>query len=79
MLQSPSGKRDYAGARNMTKVDGNDALRYLDIGSPTYQADADFLLKNCKSKRLSLFIILDPSTLRIINLYRYACTIKRCQ
>ena len=54
MLYSPSGKREYGGRRNVSKISGDDALRYLDTRSRTYQADADFLLKHCKSKHLRL-------------------------
>ena len=53
MLQSPSGKRDYGNRRNIRKVDGDDALRYLDIRSNRYQSEADFLLKQCKRKCLN--------------------------
>jgi hypothetical protein len=52
MLQSPSGKREYSNRRQIRKVDGNDVLRYLDIGYPTYQNEVDFLLKHCKRKCL---------------------------
>jgi hypothetical protein len=52
MLQSPSGKREYSNRRQIRKVDGNDVLRYLDIRSPTYPNEADFLLKHCKRKCL---------------------------
>jgi hypothetical protein len=53
MLQSPSGKRDYGNRRHIRKIDGNDALRYLDIRSPRYRTEADFLLKHCKRKCLN--------------------------
>ncbi len=53
MLQSPSGKREYGNRRNIRKVEGKDALRYLDIRSPTYKSEADFLLKHCKRKCLN--------------------------
>jgi hypothetical protein len=54
MLQSPAGKRLYDRQRNARKAEGADVLRFLDVKSPTYRAEAEFLLKHCKGKNLYL-------------------------
>jgi hypothetical protein len=59
MLHSPSGKQKYGGRRNVQKVDGDDVLRFLDAKSPTYQREADFLLKHCKRKCLFLSLEIE--------------------
>ncbi len=50
LLHSPCGKRDYGRQRDARMVHGNDAIIYLDSRSPTYESEANFLLKHCKCK-----------------------------
>ncbi|CAF3953958.1 unnamed protein product [Rotaria sp. Silwood2] len=74
MLHSPCGKRKYARQRNVSKADGEDVLRFLDINNPTYRNEIDFLLKHCKHLRVRSQNADKPITYEISQLGNSAST-----